>query len=699
MIAVRARLSVALVIGGICGTSSAFAAPSKTAPPPANPTPPILTPVGDIPNLGATTSGNARASNVKADRNSLPAAIVTACQAAPLKLTCHEDRPEIEKACASEAQAVCDHVLTLGKIDCQDPTSACYPSYYRRHHIDPAALAKACDADDACRAQAPDLDLKLGQARETGGQAVIFAAVGGLQSFLEERAKAEALDYTVDQLKGRLCTPDYSKYLVTSCQLLSAEDLTLDEATLVRLKQALLADLNQLPKLLVAALPPTTDANQLTIRIFGQSGAESILDLAQGRIGVGELPASWADKDAQAYRTANFTLSCSMTDLSKPMPLGCWVLLLPELGRAAAALRPAPTAEGIARVIEAAAQPFCQKYGAPAQANDGACLLGVGTESPLAHIEQLDKVKAAATKLINDSMRALVLASLRFGQLAKQIEKLVEQGTPLSEVMARELPDLADAFDAWNAALAGALPKVASADKQSLATISVVLHASGAVAARDYSALLATVAAALEPGQPLAALKLPPKVMASLGFAARLASAKKPEDAKKVFEEEAAPLGTYKVKYDRETWTLAINAFVGPFVGHGAWHGANTGKDKSGFVTRPLSAPIGLDLTFLSWKSVHIGAMATFIDPFAVGTIGSDAKAEDFDWGAMLTPGGLVRVGVGRSPFTLIGAVTGQPLAHSKDTCGLGTSAGPCWKGAWQVGGAIAIDVPLLLLH
>jgi hypothetical protein len=91
--------------------------------------------------------------------------------------------------------------------------------------------------------------------------------------------------------------------------------------------------------------------------------------------------------------------------------------------------------------------------------------------------------------------------------------------------------------------------------------------------------------------------------------------------------------------------------------------------------------------------------MLTFIDPFAVGTIGSDAKAADFDWGAVLTPGGLVRVGIGGSPFSAIVAVTGQPLARSKDTCGSGTETGPCWKGAWQVGGALAVDVPILMLH
>jgi hypothetical protein len=180
---------------------------------------------------------------------------------------------------------------------------------------------------------------------------------------------------------------------------------------------------------------------------------------------------------------------------------------------------------------------------------------------------------------------------------------------------------------------------------------------------------------------------------------ARLAAAKTSDDAKKVFEDEAAPLGSYKVKYDREGVTVAVNAFVGPFAGYGG-NFQRRNEDKAGFVTRPLSAPVGVDFTFLSWKYNHLGLMAAIIDPFAIGTVTSDSKAADFDWGAMLTPGLFARWGVGGSPFTLLGGIVYQPLARSSDTCTpeMGT-AGPCWKGALQVGGAVAVDIPLLVLH
>jgi len=232
-----------------------------------------------------------------------------------------------------------------------------------------------------------------------------------------------------------------------------------------------------------------------------------------------------------------------------------------------------------------------------------------------------------------------------------------------------------------------------------MALATTALRANAAAVARDYPELLAVIAEAFDPGEPLEAVKLPREVMASLGFAARLAAAKKPEDARKVFEEEAAPLGTYKLKYDRESATIAINAFVGPFAGYGKQYAVEDETD-SGFVARPLSAPLGVDFTLPSGKWCHFGLMVSVIDPFGPGTIDENAEAEEFDWGAVLTPGAFLRVGIGGSPFTVLAGIVGQPLARSSSTCTTsdGTST-PCWKGALQVGGAIAVDVPLLILH
>jgi len=672
------QFSLALSLIVVLGSAPAALAGQKPATVAAMPT------TQEPPPAPAPTQGLGPAAGVAAStRDSIGAKTKAACDA------CRAQEPQCNSQsyiCSNEAMETCP-AADASDGDCENPASSCYLSYFARHGIaDPKkALKKLVDA---CPTNAPDLERVAGLAKERVGEELLLSVVGGLQGFLEDRAKAEALNYTLDQLKGRLCTDKFSKYLVQTCKLLGASDLNLDEATLVRLKQALLADLDQLPATLVAQLPPPKDPDQQALRCFGQSGAEAALDMSQGKIGLSQIPATWADKDRAAYKDAKMSLNCSMLDLSNPMTSGCWVLLLPELGRAAVALKPAPTPAGVAAVVEAAAQGFCSAYGAPKQTEGGSCLLGASTPSPLEKLNSSESV----------SIKALVLASLRFVQLAKQADSLANQGTPLSEVVKRFLPDIATAFDGWNGALQQLLPTLSKVEKNTLDVTAFVLHASGAVASRDYPTLLAAVAEAFEPGKLLESVKLPPAVMESLGFAARLAAAQKPEDAKKVFEEEAAPLGSYKIKYDREKDTIAINAFVGPFLGKG-WQ-YNTGDaTHSGLVARPLSAPIGVDFTLASWKYAHLGLMVTAIDPFAVGTVDSDAKAEDFDWGALLTPGAVVRVGIGGSPFTVLGGIIGQPLARAKDTCVQNGSSVPCWKGAFQVGGAIAVDVPLLILR
>jgi hypothetical protein len=526
----------------------------------------------------------------------------------------------------------------------------------------------------------------LGKERVGGGE-LLLSVVGGLQGFLEERAKAEAVDYTVDQLRDRLCTDEFAKYAVQTCQLLKSDQLNLDEATLVRLKQALLADLGQLAARVVSQLPPTKDPRQLALRLFAQSGVETAMDLSFGRVPLHEISSTWASKDQSAYTNAKLDLQCSM--LETRMPSACWVLLVPELGKTAVELKPELKPEDIAAVIERAAQGFCATYGAEKQKENGSCLLGEKS--------QLEDLNSDGSS----DMRSLVAASLRFVQLATQADKLAKGGTPFSEIVTRMLPDVAVAFDAWNVALQKALSKSPDDDKNTRATVAFVLRASSAAASRNYPMLLAVLAEAFEPGQPLAEVKLPPNVMTSLGFAARLAAAQKSEDAKKVFEEEAAPLGSYKVKYGRGSVTITINAFVGPFVGTGWQHQVKVPNSDShvGFVTRPLSAPIGVDFTLMSARHAHFGVMLAVVDPFAVATVSSDAKAEDFDWGALLTPGAMARLGIGGSPFTVLGGFTWQPLARSAETCAQNGVSVPCWKGALQVGGAIAVDVPLAVLR
>jgi hypothetical protein len=571
---------------------------------------------------------------------------------------------------------------------------------------------------------AEDLRLALKKSEETAGAELLLVALGGLQGFLEDRAKAEAVGYTVDQLAGRLCDERYRKYLADTCKLLDAEDLNLDEATLVRLKKALLADLARLPRALVEALSKTADPNEEGFRVFAAGASETAIRLAKERVRMKELPEIWAGADRTLYldpRRANLRLNCSARQRLEP---ACFALLLPELAAAAAALDVADPLDVAAELIEAAAQPFCATYGAQNETAHGTCLLG-----------DPDRFQAVAADI-----EKLVRVSGRFVALQHAADRLAKNGMTKLEIAERLLPEAAEAFEVWlealrnvfGAANAGVAATVRPESRtesyaapiwakkrmlgltptasgggtstrsalDGMTVASVTLRANAAAVTRDYPELLAVIAEAFEPGGALATVKLPLEVMASLGFAARLAAAKKPDDAKKVFEEEAAPLGTYKLKYDRESMTIAVNAFVGPFAGYGKQYAVEDDAVEPGFVARPLSAPLGVDFTLPSGRWCHFGLMVSVIDPFGPGTIDENSEAEEFDWGAILTPGAFVRVGIGASPFTVLGGIVGQPLARSSSTCTAGDgSSTPCWKGALQVGGAIAVDVPLLVLH
>ena len=274
--------------------------------------------------------------------------------------------------CSKEAIDLCK--AAAASNDCRNPTSSCYPSYFRRHGR--GEPQKAIESlIDSCPSNAADLERSSGLGKErVGGGELLLSVVGALQGFFEERAKAEAVDYTVDQLRDRLCTDEFAKYAVQTCQLLKSEQLNLDEATLVRLKQALLADLGQLAARVVAQLPPTNDPRQRALRLFAQSGVETAVDFSLGRIPLHEIPSTWASKDQSAYATAKLDLQCSM--IEKRMPSACWVLLVPELGKTAVELEPEPKPEDIAAVIERAAQGFCATYGAEKQKENGSCLLG-----------------------------------------------------------------------------------------------------------------------------------------------------------------------------------------------------------------------------------------------------------------------------------------------------------------------------------
>jgi hypothetical protein len=595
--------------------------------------------------------------------------------------------------CDQAVKTTCDQAIALQRTfaerdskgervdDCSNPTSSCYHSFWLRNGVDVESVARADVAE------AEDLRHSLGMSQDTaGGPELLLTTIGGLQSFLAERAKTEAIKYSVEQFKERLCKEN--DYLENSCKLLGSPDLDLDldEATMVRFKQALLSDMAQLPLKLLNIYHPATTDDERAWRVFLDGAIRTTVTVVKDKLPPVQFPGKWAEANRAGIVKAGLEPSCSING-ENPMPSSCWGLLLPELGAAAAQVvhggeKPDPVE--VAEIIESAAQEYCKAYGPKEEKEHGRCILGAP-----------DKYEG-----LKRSFETLAEASVQFAKLQKTANDLAEHGASSSEVAQRLLPNLADVLMAWNDAIQGLEVPTSETVGTALSRTAVVLRCTAAAVERDYTAVIAYLSEAFEEGQPFAGAHLPPKLTHSLGFAARLAAAKGPEDAKKVFEEEAEPLGTYKIKYDRGRTTIAVNAFVGSFVGYGWRLKTQSSTDAGSLAARPLSAPLGIDFSFPSGKYAHFGLLIELIDPFAIGTVDSNSKAEEFDWGAVLTPGLFVRLGVGGSPFTILAGGTWQPLAESSDSCARSDgSSVPCWKGALQLGGAVAVDIPILILR
>lgn len=158
-------------------------------------------------------------------------------------------------------------------------------------------------------------------------------------------------------------------------------------------------------------------------------------------------------------------------------------------------------------------------------------------------------------------------------------------------------------------------------------------------------------------------------------FVAEIASAKSSKDVAAAFEAAAAPVGSYKVKFDRTT--VAVNAFVG-LSGGAEWLLAERATGSSPWFG--LSAPVGLHISrpFGEGGYLPVGAMLSVLD---VGTLtqqrfaqdvkdttkdengnsqdikGTASQASNFGWQQFFSPGVYVTVGLGSrecpSPFIL----------------------------------------------
>lgn len=192
-----------------------------------------------------------------------------------------------------------------------------------------------------------------------------------------------------------------------------------------------------------------------------------------------------------------------------------------------------------------------------------------------------------------------------------------------------------------------------------------------------------------------------------------IASAKSSKDVASAFEAAAAPVGSYKVKFERPT--IALNAFVGAFVGEERIQKGNV-KDAS--PTFAMFAPVGVHLSYPTFRGVgpQIGAMLSVLD---LGTltqqrfddelkdenekdVGTTEKTANVSLTQVFSPGAYVTVAIAnrnlRTPITLgFGASFVPNLRAVTLEDELGTVQDTASVLRW--GGFVAFDLTLLPLN
>jgi hypothetical protein len=180
-------------------------------------------------------------------------------------------------------------------------------------------------------------------------------------------------------------------------------------------------------------------------------------------------------------------------------------------------------------------------------------------------------------------------------------------------------------------------------------------------------------------------------VLRALDFGLALSLAKSREESKAVIDALAEPIAGYRAKYGMQSGArITLNGFVGAIASY--QHTLNTTSDDERAAFR-FGAPVGIDITpsVLSGDAIHAGFGVVAIDPLALASFDSEGESPDAEWRTVFTPGAYVRLGLFRSPLTLLALGTYQPFNQRQEDCTEG-----CWRGAWQVGAALAIDIPLL---
>ena len=518
-------------------------------------------------------------------------------------------------------------------------------------------------------------------------------AVQGLGDFLVARAKKELAGFAIESAGRKICDKDlivvpgakggkvepFEQTCVTLFPAGTKGDPDLDVVADGRLQLALRADLVAMPeKLIKVGLPQGTDENTKDLTRVVEAFGHALYQVVRS----GRPSDLFADvMEAFPESKATHDMAC---DLGTNRSAACITLLLVDLGDVAIKQADKGTVNGF-DVIDRAAADFCGRFSTK---NDppGACVLaavGYETWQPL------------LVSFVRDSLdlhdTAVKASALSAGGAVGAAQPSAPAGSSLSDSIDEVFDSLVEAVtkkvDPGNDKVIKILAVLRSAERITTGVID-----------RSEAKVIAAVLDVVRQGGVLEQLGI--KEGHAVSLLVSVAMAESRADVEAVLEDQAAPLGSYAAKYgDGGRNRLAVNGYVGAFAG------ALRIINEDGYVGSRtqffyrLSAPVGFDWTIVGGSLFHFGIGMSAIDPLALTVLTKDGTLVKANWASLFDLGVYMRVGLFHSPLSLLAAGQYLPGLTSSDTCMSGTVSQPCWRGAWQLGLALSVDIPLWLLN
>ncbi|MCW5807504.1 MAG: hypothetical protein KIT31_34425 [Deltaproteobacteria bacterium] len=554
--------------------------------------------------------------------------------------------------------------------------------------------------DRVCALPAPDKrsasDLTL----------VGVSLVQGLGDLLVAEAKESALEYLLTKVGKKFCdykvaigrgakklTIEFKTWFENSCEVIlpDAKDIDVDAFTFGGLKIAFRDDLNLLPQKVAGlakdlidtywkdARPYITTLGIVSYAVFEVVRHKRLLDV------ILDLGAKAEEELKKQKVTCDLRAGQGAPGDAPRRTKECLLLLGIELARTAAN---DPKGTPPATVLQHTIEKFCTNFGAAGLETSGKCV-----------IDPVNYEK------LHTDLLVVYRAMKRILELDQTIAR-VAQSSFTSEVSKRAAADWSQALRQLMGALGNLVADLEEDAaqkervKKDFAFLDLNFDLFDAVLSGDAGELRKALIALVDSEVFDDKAKLDSEVKHVLTVIIGLATSKDRLEVKGILADITAPVGTYKAKYDNPRVMWTVNGYVGFFVGYEArTHGrtADGTKREAAFdemVPLRLSAPVGFDVTLRSRKHYHVGVTVTAIDPLAlaVSTANDTVSA---DWKTLFTPGAFVRVGIARSPFTLLGGIDYQWARRSSDMCG----SERCFDGAAQIMAGLAVDVPLFVLR